>query len=175
MSTGPDLEQLRREFDAAFASEPAPPVARVDLVVVRAGEASYAVRVSEIAAVVPLGGMARVPCDEPAFLGIAAFRGGAVPLYDVAALLGDGAARAPRWMLLAGGEDRVALAFDELGEYLSATPEQLVAAARPGAAGHERGELVRAGASLRPVISLASVRTELGRRLGLPDKRAVKR
>jgi chemotaxis signal transduction protein len=170
MSTGPDLEELRRQFDSAFAAEPAPRVERVDLVVLRVGEASYAVRVSEVAAVAPLGGVARVPCGEPAFLGIAAFRGAPVPVYDLAALLGDGAARAPRWMLLAGGEDRVALAFDELEQYLRAAREQLVAAARPGASAAEPGELLRAGASLRPVVSLASVRMELERRLGLPEK-----
>jgi chemotaxis signal transduction protein len=164
------VEELRRAFDSAFASEPAPPVDRVDLVALRAGDRSYAVRVSDVGAVVPLGAVAAMPCDEPAFLGIAASRGAPVAVYDLAALLGDGAVRAPRWVLLTAGADRVAFAFDEIEEYLRVPREQLVAAQPPELAAAGPSELLRAGARQRPVVSLGQLVKRLEERLGLPRK-----
>jgi purine-binding chemotaxis protein CheW len=168
MSTGPaTLEALRRAFDSAFAVEPAAATERVDLVAVRAGGRSFAVRVSDFAGVVPFRGVAPVPCDEPAMLGLAAVRGAPLPVYDLAALLGDGSVEAPRWMLLSAGTNRVALAFDEIEEYLRVSREQLVAAPErarvtPSAA----AELVRHGSSVRPVVSMTSLLKELEQRLG---------
>jgi len=166
-----NLDELRRAFDSGFASKRAAPAEHVDLIALRAGGRSYAVRISEVGSVVPFRSIAPLPCDEPAMLGIAAVRGAAVPVYDLAALVGDGAARAPRWMLLSGGADRVALAFDEIEEYLRLPRGQLVAASEHGAAATPAvAELVRHGSSLRPVVSLASVLSKLEERLGLPLK-----
>jgi purine-binding chemotaxis protein CheW len=172
MSGAPELlETLRRAFDAAFAAEPEPPAERVNLVALRAGGRSWAVRISEVAGVAPLAGLAALPCDEPAMLGLAAIGGTPVPVYDLAALLGEGGARAPRWMLLSAGADRVALAFDELEEYLRVPREQVVAASGPVAAGDARAtELVRAAGALRPVVSLDAVLKTLEARLGLSTK-----
>jgi chemotaxis signal transduction protein len=164
------IDELRRTFDSAFASEPAAPVERVDLIALRAAARSYAVRVSEIAGVVPFGGAVPLPCEEPAMLGIAAVRGTPLAVYDLAALVGDGPAKAPRWMLLSAGADRVALAFDELDGYLRIPRDQLVAAApEHGAKATFRPvELARCGASLRPIVSVTAVVRELERRLGPP-------
>jgi chemotaxis signal transduction protein len=165
------LGELRRAFDSGFAAERAAPVERVDLIALRAGERSYAVRISEIGSVVPFRGVVPLPCQEPALLGLAAVRGTAMPVYDLAALVGDGAAAAPRWMLLSAGTDRVALAFDEIEEYLRLPREKLVAASERGAAATPaRAEVVRDGSSLRPVVSMASVLRNLEQRFGLPTK-----
>jgi chemotaxis signal transduction protein len=164
------LDELRRAFDSGFASKRAAPAEHVDLIALRAGDRSYAVRISEVGSVVPFRSVAPLPCDEPAMLGIAAVRGTAVPVYDLAALVGDGAARAPRWMLLSGGADRVALAFDEIEAYLRLPRGQLVPASEHGATTSAVAELVRSGSSLRPVVSVASVLGLLEQRLGLPLK-----
>lgn len=165
------LGALRRAFDFGFAIERAEPVDRVDLIALRAGGRSYAVRISEIGSVVHFRGVVPLPCREPALLGLAAVRGTAIPVYDLAALVGDGAAVAPRWMLLSAGADRLGLAFDEIEEYLRLPREKLVAASERGGAGTPAGaEVVRDGSSLRPVVSMASVLRHLEQRLGLPIK-----
>jgi chemotaxis signal transduction protein len=171
MSAGPEtLDDLRRAFDSAFASAPAPALERVDLIALRAGARSYAVRVSDIAGVVRFGDVVPLPCGEPALLGLAAVHGMPLPVYDLAALLGDGAAQAPRWMLLSTGAERVALAFDEIEEYLRVGREHLAAAGHATAASSPSRELLREGRSLRPVVSVAAIVRELRQRLGLPMK-----
>jgi purine-binding chemotaxis protein CheW len=138
------LEALRRAFDSTFAVEPAAATERTDLVALRAGGRSFAVRVSDFAGVVPFRGVAPVPCDEPALLGLAAVRGAPLPVYDLAALLGDGYAEAPRWMRRSAGANRGALAFDEIEEYLRVSREQLVEAPqRAGVTPSAAAELVR--------------------------------
>jgi purine-binding chemotaxis protein CheW len=168
MSAAPGtLEALRRAFDSAFAVEFAAATERVDLVALRAGGRSFAVRVSDVAGVVTFRGVAPVPCDEPAMLGLAAVRGAPLPVYDLAALLGDGSAQAPRWMLLSAGTNRVALAFDEIEEYLRVPREQLIPASQGGrATPSAASELVRTGSSVRPVVSMSSLLKELEQRLG---------
>jgi chemotaxis signal transduction protein len=160
------LDELRRAFDASFAAAPPAPAERVDLIALRAGDLSCAVRMAEVGSVVPFREVAPIPCDEPAFRGVAGVRGAMLPVYDLAALMGAGAAAAPRWMLVSGGAERVALAFDEIEEYLRVGRDQIVAAAEGAAA----TEAVRAGSSVRAVVSVATVLKDLGLRLGVAHK-----
>jgi chemotaxis signal transduction protein len=165
------LDELQRAFDASFAAPLPAPAERVDLIALRAGSLSCAVRMAEIGSVVPFHGVGPLPCDEPALLGVAAVRGAVLPVYDLSALAGAGAAHAPRWMLVAAGADRVALAFDEIEEYLRVGRDELVAASDSGSqATPAVAEAVRHGSSLRPVVSIASVLRHLEQRLGLPKK-----
>ena len=103
MSEHVALEALRREFDSGFATEPAARTQRVDLLALRVGGGPFAVRVSELAGVVPFHAVAPLPCDDRAMLGIAAVRGAALPVYDLATLLGREASASTRWMLLSAG------------------------------------------------------------------------
>jgi chemotaxis signal transduction protein len=172
MSTGSGaVEALRRAFDSEFGREPAGPVERVDLVAIRAGGQSHAVRVSEIGGVVPFAAVAPLPCDDAAMLGIAAIRGAPLPVYDLAALLGRSAVGSPRWMLLSAGAERVGFAFDEIEEHLRVPRESLVALPRRAStAGSPPEELVRGGSSLRPVLSMPALLAQLERRLGASTK-----
>jgi chemotaxis signal transduction protein len=164
------LGELRRAFDSAFAAEPAALEERIDLIALRAAGRSYAVRIAEVSSVLAAGAVVPLPCEEPALLGLGAVRGTPIPVYDLAALLGDGAAKAPRWMVLSHGPDRLALAFDELEGYLR-VPVADVAAAPPDPADRQAsGELVRAGGSLRPVVSVASVVRRVKQRCGILAK-----
>ncbi len=162
-----NLDELRRAFDAAFAAPVPAPAECIDLIALRAGTLSCAVRIAEVGSVVPFGGLALLPCEEPAMLGVAAVRGALVPVYDLSALAGSGRARAPRWMLVAAGADRVALAFDAIEAYLRIGREQLVHDAAAGAAWPE---VVRGADRLRPVVSVASLLENLRLRLGLAEK-----
>jgi len=162
--------ELRRAFDSAFAAEPVAPAERVGLIALRAGARSYAVRTSDVASVVAAGAIVPLPCDDPALLGLAAVRGTPLPVYDLAALLGEGAAKAPRWMILSHGPDRLALAFDELEGYLRVPLADIVAAAPDPAAPLAAPELVRAGSSLRSVVSVASVVRRVKQRCGISTK-----
>jgi purine-binding chemotaxis protein CheW len=159
--------ELRRAFDAAFAIEPAAAPDEILLMAVRAGARSCAVRVSDLAGVVRFSGAAPFPTGEPAFLGIAVVRGATVPVYDLAAILGEGVDRVPRWLLLAAGTDHVALAFDELEGYLRVRTEDLVtAAAADGGASEPRSQVVRDGGGMRPLVSVPAVLQRLKARLG---------
>ncbi len=161
------LDELRRAFDAAFAAPVPAPAECIPVIALRAGPFSCAVRIAEVGGVVPVGRLAVLPCEEPAMLGVAAVRGALVPVYDLSALAGSGRARAPRWMLVAAGADRVALAFDEIEDYLRVGREQLV---RDAGAGAAWPEVVREADRLRPVVSVASLLENLRLRLGLAEK-----
>jgi chemotaxis signal transduction protein len=161
------VEELRRAFDATFATEPAAPVERVDLISLRAGGRTYAVRVSDVGGVLPFGVVVPYPSDERALLGLGVVRGSPVPVYDLAAMLGEGTARSPRWMLLSAGVARVALAFDELEGYLRVPREDLAGASPTDSA---TAELLRRGSSPVPVVSVASIVRRLEQRLGLDLK-----
>jgi chemotaxis signal transduction protein len=162
MSERTTLEVLRREFDLAFATEPAAPTQRVDLLALRVGGGRLAVRISELGGVVPFRAIAPLPCEDRAMLGIAAVRGAAFPVYDLATLLGREASGTTRWMLLSAGTERIAFAFDEVEEYLR-VPHGCIAAAPPPATSTAflPSEVVRVDASMWPVISI----TEFLRRL----------
>jgi chemotaxis signal transduction protein len=164
------LAELRRAFDSAFAAEPVAPPERVDLIALRAAGRPYAVRASDVASVVATGAIVPLPCDEPALLGLGAVRGTPLPVYDLAALLGEGAARSPRWMILSHDPDRLGLAFDELEGYLRVPLADLAAAAPDAAARQAAAELVRAGSSVRPVVSVASLVRRVKQRCGHSTK-----
>jgi hypothetical protein len=74
-------------------------------------------------------------------------------------------------MLVSRGAHRVALAFDEIEEYLRVAGEGLVAAAPRGSTtACTPSELVRDGASPRPVISVAELLKQLEERLAARTK-----
>lgn len=132
-STPSDLRAaaLREAFDAAFAA--APGDARreqVALLRLRAGGEELALRVLETGGLVALGRLTPLPARRPELLGLTGLRGGLLPVFDLARLLGlPGQGAPPRWMALAGeGEERVGLAFDEFQGHARVLPGELHAA-----------------------------------------------
>lgn len=108
---------LREAFDAAFGARPSTAHRdEVALLRLRAGGEELALRVLETAGLVPLGRLTAVPARRPELLGLTGLRGGLLPVFDLARLLGLPAqAAAPRWLALAGPrpEELLGLAFDE--------------------------------------------------------------
>ena len=119
------LDALRREFDQVFAAPP-PLEAEIreSLIVLGLGEASVALRLSEIKGLHALPPLMPLPAASPGLLGLAGFRGKIVPTYDLSALLGQGEGDRPRWMVLYG-ETLRGLAFTEVREHLHVLPDEI--------------------------------------------------
>jgi purine-binding chemotaxis protein CheW len=125
---------LRESFDAAFAAAPATAgAATTGLLAVRIGTTAAAVRLDDIAGLFADQAITPMPMAPPELLGLAGFRGSVVPVFDLATLLGLGAAADghPRWCVLAAGERAVALAFHGFDGYRR-VPVEAVHRAAPG-------------------------------------------
>jgi purine-binding chemotaxis protein CheW len=121
VAVSPVVEELRRAFDDSFALPP--PELRAEgrqaLLIVRLSLGHYALRVAELCAVAKLGAVTALPSRVPGLLGLTGFRGGAVPVYAMAALLGQtSGARTAAWMAIAGKDEPVAIAFDAIERYV---------------------------------------------------------
>jgi purine-binding chemotaxis protein CheW len=106
-------DELRREFDCAFA---APlrfdDTQTIDLLAIRAGDQSCAIRLSEVYGLHAGRKVTRIPGAHAAMCGIAGFRGTILPVYDLPVLLGVAAVpAAPRWLVIAKTA-AIALSFD---------------------------------------------------------------
>lgn len=150
------VEELRRAFDRAFADPPATAVTRFEeLLAIGLGDAPFALRLREVAGLFADKPITRVPSPIPELLGIAGFRGVAVPVYDLRALLGLGSAERPRWTLLVTAKGAtapgptVALAFERFDGLLRVAP----------------GEAVLAGSTARTIMTVSSVLQTITRRV----------
>ena len=93
----------------------------------------YAIKVSEISGLVNDRKTVALPSPVPELLGVAGIRGGLVPVYSLAALLGysQDPGRA-RWLALCGSEEPVGLAFSDFEGYLRVPVSQVYAAEQKG-------------------------------------------
>jgi chemotaxis signal transduction protein len=91
-------EQWRQAFDQGFAEPPpAAPPALQDFLAIRLAGQPHALRLDELAALQPHAAPTPWPGAPPALLGLVAQRGAALPLYDLAALLGEAPCAQPAW------------------------------------------------------------------------------
>ena len=103
MSAAPQAESatlaLRRAFDRSFAALPAEAPPFEDLLTVRAAGDTFALRLRDVAELIAGLLVAPLPSATPHLLGLAGLRGGVVPVFSLASLLGAaGPAGAPRWV-----------------------------------------------------------------------------
>jgi chemotaxis signal transduction protein len=151
---------MRQAFDRVFA-EGLPAAAPLcdDFLSIQAGPDSYALRLTEIAGLYADRIVVPLPAAGAGFRGIASFRGVAVPVYDLAALLGYSREEKPRWLVLVARAP-IGLAFNRVDGHLR-VPRHLVAAGGgPVRSPHVRGVVHETGLA-RPVIDLASVCDEV--------------
>ncbi len=158
--TSPDarLAELRREFDQSFAAAAvARPGAELALLMLGIGDERFAVPLREVAGLAACPPIVGVPSRTPDLLGIAGIRGGLVPIFSLAMLLGQSRdPEPPGWLLLCGDEP-LGLAFARfLGH--SRAP---AGAFRPAPAGETRSPHVAQLLTLDerpvPVLSVASL------------------
>jgi chemotaxis signal transduction protein len=148
---------LRAEFDATFAAPP--PAAAPDSVAVlsvRVGAEPAAIRVLETAGLLSARRIVPVPSRRPELLGVCGLRGTVLPVFGLARLLGAAASgEAPRWIVLAQGDERIGLALDDFEGHVVVPAAALRAAERDGRA-HVAGA-VRLGTETRALLSVPSL------------------
>jgi chemotaxis signal transduction protein len=156
-------EQLRREFDAAFAARPSDVADGLEaFVALRIGGDPYLARMVEIVGFAAARKIARLPGSPPALLGLAGVRGAVVPVYGLDVLLGYPPAHdVPRWFVLCGGADVAALAITDFEGHVRLPRARLPASAQHPSGRRHVGELVRVGDETRAVIDVASVVTAI--------------
>ncbi|HSW08805.1 chemotaxis protein CheW [Aquabacterium sp.] len=157
-------EALRQAFDSSFAQPLAEAgAAPDDYLAIRVADDPHVLRLAEIASLLPLRTVTRLPSPLPALLGIVGFRGSIVPLYDLRSLLGYPAGpdgdNTPRWMVITAALP-LGLAFDAFEGHW----RQPRTASAPPVAGPARAHVrellagTDAGAGApRPVLSVASL------------------
>lgn len=169
--TGPafDVAAMREAFDRSFAEPAATDRAPGErLLLLRVAGHPYAIRMVEIAGVVADRRIVAVPTSVPGLLGVAGIRGGLVPVYGLAELLGHGAdgrdpARA-RWIALGQAAELVGLAFADLEGQLSLPAEAIVTASAAAPADDAAPHLARTDDGVRPIVSVPTLIEAIRRR-----------
>ena len=151
-------EKLRQQFDDSFTRPAEVQDRGVErLAVVRAGSVSVAVRLNELAGIQVLPAVIELPGDVPFRLGISGIGGRAVPVFDLAGILGCGVPDACLRIVLIHGDDRVGLACHELVGQLDLSANQI----HPIGPGDETGSFAAATVSTDgggiPVLCLRRV------------------
>jgi chemotaxis signal transduction protein len=147
-------EELKREFDRSFAvSVEVAPQESVDFVGLRIAGVMYAMRTSDISGLHADTVTTPLPSPVPQLIGLAGFRGGLMPVYDLAALLGF-APGPGRWMAVDGSRS-VALRFSEFVDHFRVEASAIVA--QPSSGTRHVHQIVRRGQSASPIIDIPSL------------------
>jgi purine-binding chemotaxis protein CheW len=150
-------QRLREAFDRAFSAPPADLSRELEpFVLLKVGDGAYAIRVREIRGFAAARRIIPLPSDVGDLLGLAGFRGNLVPVYDLAGLLGHGPLGGPpRWFILCGDAEPLALAFADFDGYAEHSRADLRARSTEERL-HVREVLVH-GAATRSVINVLSI------------------
>lgn len=155
--------ELRCSFDQAFSRLPGAETERsVDLLSIRVSGDPWALRLSEVAGLFAGRRITPAPSGVPNMLGLVGLRGGVHPVYSLRGLLGYPPGDLPRWMVLVGASDPVALAFDVYEGHQSVPAGHLVPAPE-GSRAHAR-EVVRGLDAPRSVLAISSITEAIKRR-----------
>jgi chemotaxis signal transduction protein len=152
-------QQLRAEFDHAFAAAPPPrPGERIELLAIRCADHGFALPLSGVLAVLTDRKVVPVPSPSPSLLGLIGVRGLVAPVHDLRALLGYAASTAPRWVALLRAPAPIAVAFDQFEQHLRVPKRDVIAAPSGAAPAHAlaSGSVVTA-AGPRPLIDLSAL------------------
>ncbi|MDP9794835.1 purine-binding chemotaxis protein CheW [Catenuloplanes nepalensis] len=156
------LGELRSSFDRSFADPPREQVVQFhDLLAVSVAGRRYALRLSQSAGLFPNRRVTPLPGPISALLGVAGFRGSIVPVYSLAAVLGQPPRPESRWLVLAAGDPAVALAFEELDGHLRIPAGEIIEEqVGHGPRGCLRG-IVQRPEGARPIVDVAAVRAAI--------------
>jgi len=149
-------EGLREAFDRSFVGvQHYDPVETEDFLAISAGGDSFMLRLGAIKGFFADKKVTPVPSRVAALRGLAGFRGTMLPVYDLAALLGYGTSREPRWIAIAA-EAPIAFAFDSFEGHFRFQKDAIAARSAAEAAGHLR-EVVHNESFVRPIIDMPSI------------------
>ena len=167
---GNKADQLRQAFDHTFALAPSTASLELeDLLTIRVAGDPYAIRLLDITEIVTGHGVVSVPAVTPYLLGLAGIRGGIVPVFDLSLLLGYGPdPGSPRWMILCGYEEPIALAFSNFEGYLR-LPTSAIHADESFSVTSEKtkyvNQVARTPDGVRAVISIALILATIRNRI----------
>jgi len=167
---GNTAAQLKQAFDRSFALPPSLVSPEVeDLLMIRVAGDPYAIRLCDIAEIVTDRSIVPVPAVTPNLLGLTGIHGGIVPVFGLSSILGYGPdPGSPRWMILCGAEDPIALAFSDFEGYLR-LPASALHADENLSAPREHVKYVNQVASTpdgaRAVISMALIMATIRNRI----------
>jgi len=147
--------EMRQAFDRAFAQAPHSETALFDdFLAIRLGADRHVLALADVARLLPLKAVTRLPSLIPELLGIVGIAGAIVPVYDLRALLGYPMTEPPRWIVIPAGMS-VALAFDGFdGQFRH--PREVVADA-PATETRQPRVVLRTTGESRPVVPVASI------------------
>jgi purine-binding chemotaxis protein CheW len=160
--------KLRQAFDLSFALPPPPASQEVeDLLAIRVAGDPYAIRLCDIAGMVTGCKVVAVPAAAIDLLGLAGIRGDIVPVFGLASILGySQPLESPRWMILCGADESIALAFSDFEGYLRLPKSCLYADENLRATSQYVTEAASADAALRSVISIPLILANIRNRIG---------
>jgi purine-binding chemotaxis protein CheW len=151
------LRLLREAFDRTF-SEPelAETASSADVLAIRVGGDPYVIRLSEVDELRADQRLARLPSSVRALSGLVSSRGGLVPVYDLATLMGYEPPATCRWVAGIAGPKRVAIAFQTFEGHHRVPAETVPSVRGAEASGHAHGAVAVTG-GLRPIIEMSSI------------------
>jgi chemotaxis signal transduction protein len=161
--------ELRNAFDRARAVPfSAEAVERIENVLaIRVWGDAYAIRLSEISGLVTDRKIVAFPSPVPELLGVAGIRGGLVPAYSLAALLGYSAGTEQgRWLALCGAEEPFGLAFNDFEGYLRVPLAQVYTTGQKDVARTCVRQVVRSADLVRNLVSIPLILEVIQRRCG---------
>jgi chemotaxis signal transduction protein len=154
----PLAESLRRDFDRSFGEAVRVEVTQLeDLLLIRVASVGYAVRLAEISGLFAGRKVTPLPTPFPELLGIAGFRGVAIPVYDLRRLLGHAEGGTARWLVLTAGEAKLTLAFDQFDGHLRLPSAAIVRGARADGRHAYAPEVARTDEGPRQILHLPSL------------------
>ena len=167
---GNKVSQLRQAFDCTFAMPSSLASSEFqDLLTIRIAGDPYAIRLFDITEIISEQRVFSVPSVTPNLLGLVGIRGRILPVFSLSSMLGYGTdLDSPRWMILCGSEEPIALAFSDFDGYLR-LPSSSLHADENFRATYEHVKYVNQVASTpdgaRPVISIplimATIRNQI--------------
>src|SRR6185295_15051934 len=116
----------------------------------------FALRIHELAGLARTGKIIAVPGPTKGLLGIMGFRGGILPVFSLATLLGYVTPAQNPWFVHCGSNNRVVLAFSEF-EYSFQAALSDISTVEHGTINNHSREMVVSNGSTRPVISVPSI------------------
>jgi chemotaxis signal transduction protein len=153
-------QQLRAEFDHAFAAPPAPaPGASIDLLAIRCADQGFALPLSDVLAVWTDRKIVPVPAPAAEFLGLVGVRGLVAPVYDLRAMLGYPGSASPRWVALVRAPAPFALAFEHFEQHVRVPADHVIGDLRtaPASSHAFASGSVRTATGPRPLIDLPAL------------------
>jgi purine-binding chemotaxis protein CheW len=163
-----NVAELKRRFDQSFALPPGKLAEAVeDFIKIRVAGDPYAIRLREITEMVAKRAIVSLPAAAPHLLGLAGIRGGIVPVFGLASILGYRSDfDAPGWMVLTGDDEPIALAFSDFDRYLRLSASAIHADETHAAVHQSVREVASTDAGVCAVISIPLIVATIRDRTG---------